>query len=78
MWKHFGPFIKLNKRGVINKSIDKLIINGKTVQNDNEKANALNNCFSTIGNELSKEIPISNHDESFKDCLLDPIEKVFT
>ena len=56
-----------------NNSIDKLVIDGVTIQNDKDIANALNNYFFNIGNELSKQVPDVN--TTFKDYMPDPIEK---
>ena len=73
MWKYLGPILNPAKKGSKNNSIDKLVTDGVTIQNDKDIANALNNYFSNIGNELSKQVPCVN--TTFKDYMPDPIEK---
>ena len=73
MWKYLGPILNPAKKGSKNNSIDKLVIDGVTIQNDKDIANALNNYFSNIENELSKQVPDVN--TTFKDYMPDPIEK---
>ena len=73
MWKYLGPILNPAKKGSKSNSIDKLVIDGVTIQNDKDIANALNNYFSNIGNELSKQVP--DVSTTFKDYMPDPIEK---
>ena len=73
MWKYLGPILNPARKGSKNNSIDKLVIDGVTIQNDKGIANVLNNYFSNIGNELSKQVPDVN--TTFKDYMPDPTEK---
>ena len=75
MWKNLARLLNPDKRGTKHKTVDKLVINGQTIYKDKEIANAFNNFFSNIGNELSKEVPDTNHQKSFKDYLPDPIKQ---
>ena len=61
------------QKGSKNNCIDKLVIDGVAIQNDKDIANAFNNYFSNIGNELSKQVP--DVSTTFKDYMPDPIEK---
>ena len=52
-------------------SVNKLIIDGKTVSNDKKIANALNSHFLNVGPNLANKV---NHSSvSHKDCPLNPI-----
>ena len=73
--KNLAPLLNPDKRGTEHKTVDKLVINGQTIYKDKQIANAFNNFFSNIGNELSKEVPDTNNQKSFKDYLPDPIEQ---
>ena len=42
---------------------------------DKEIANAFNNYFANVGNELSKKVPDTNHQKPFKDYLPDLTEQ---
>ena len=48
-------------------SVGRLVINGKTIKNDKEMANALNTYFTNIGQDLSGEI--IHTEQSFMDYL---------
>ena len=61
MWKYLAPLLNPDKRGTKHKTIDKLVINLQTIYKDKEIANAFNNFFSNVGNELSNEVPDTNH-----------------
>ena len=74
MYKNLAPLMEPDKRGTKHKTVDKLVINGRTIYKDKEIANAFNNFFSNTGNELSNELPDTNHQKPFKDCLVDPIK----
>ena len=65
------PYKKKNKPN--QKSINKLVIDGKAVYNDKQIANALNEYFSSVGNTLSKQI--SNKNRSYKDYLKNPLPR---
>ena len=67
MWKTLSPILNKKKNKPNQKSINKLIIDGKAVYNDKQIANALNEYFSSVGNTLSKQI--SNKNRSYKDYL---------
>ena len=71
MWKTLSPILNKKKNKPNQKSINKLIINGKAVYNDKQIANALNEYFSSVGNTLSKQI--SNKNRSYKNCLKNPL-----
>ena len=47
-----SPILNKKKNKPNQKSINKLIIDGKTVYNDKQIANALNEYFSSVGNTL--------------------------
>ena len=64
-----------DKRGTKHKAVDKFVINGQTIYKDKEIANAFNNFFSNVGNELSKEVSDTNHQKSSKHHLPDPTEQ---
>ena len=66
MCKNVAPLKEPDKRGTKHKAVDKLVINGQTIYKDKEIANAFNNFFSNVGNELSKEVPDTNHQNHSK------------
>ena len=76
MWKALRPILNKKKNKPNQKSIDKLIINGKAVYNDKQIANALNEYFPSVGNTLSKQI--SNKNRSYKDYLKTHYLEAFT
>ena len=53
MWKNLAPLSDPDKKGTKQKTVDNLVINGQTIYKDKEIANAFNNFFSDVGNELS-------------------------
>ena len=55
MWKHLG-YLLCPKRTKKQNSVGRLVINGKTIKNDNEIENAFNTYFTNIGQDLSGEI----------------------
>ena len=67
MWKTLSPILSKKKNKPNQKSINKLIINGKAVYNDKQISNAPKEYFSSVGNTLSKQI--SNKNRSYKDYL---------
>ena len=73
MWKTLSPILNKKKNKPNQKSINKLIINGKAVYNDKQIANALNEYFSSVGNTLSKQI--SNKNRSYKEYLKNPLPR---
>ena len=73
MWKTLSPILNMKKNKPNQKSINKLIIDGKAVYNDKQIANALNEYFSSVGNTLSKQI--SNKNRSYKDYLKNPLPR---
>ena len=73
MWKTLSPILNKKKNKPNQKSINKLIIDGKAVYNDKQIANALNEYFSSVGNTLSKQI--SNKNRSYKDYLKIPLPR---
>ena len=64
-----------DKRGTNHKTGNKCVINGQTIYKDKEIANTFDNYFSNVRNELSKKVPDTNHQRSFKGYLSDPIEQ---
>ena len=64
MWKNLAPLLNPDKRDTKHKTVDKLVINGQTIYKDKEIASAVNNYFSNVGIELSKEVPDTNHQKS--------------
>ena len=63
----------LSKRTKKQNSVGRLVINGKTIKNDKEIANALNTYFTNIGQDLSgKIIPT---EQSFMDYLPNRVPK---
>ena len=73
MWKTLSPILNKKKNKPNQKSINKLIIDGKAVYNNKQIANALNEYFSSVGNTLSKQI--SNKNRSYKDYLRNPLPR---
>ena len=73
MWKTLSPILNKKKNKPNQKSINKLIIDGKAVYNDKQIADALNEYFSSVGNTLSKQI--SNKNRSYKDYLKNPLPR---
>ena len=73
MWKTLSPILNKKKNKPNQKSINKLIIDGKAVYNNKQIANALNEYFSSVGNTLSKQI--SNKNRSYKDYLKNPLPR---
>ena len=72
MWKHLG-YLLCPKRTKKQNSVGRLVINGKTIKNDKEIANALNTYFTNMGQDLSgKIIPT---EQSFKDYLPNRVPK---
>ena len=72
MWKHLG-YLLCPKRTKKRNSVGRLVINGKTIKNDKEIANALNTYFTNIGQDLSgKIIPT---EQSFMDYLPNRVPK---
>ena len=66
MWKHLG-YLLCPKRTKKQNSVGRFVINGKTLKNDKEIANAINTYFTNIGQDLSGEmIPT---EQSFMDYL---------
>ena len=73
MWKTLSPILNKKNNKPNQKSVNKLIIDGKAVYNDKQIANALNEYFSSVGNTLSKQI--SNKNRSYKDYLKNPLPR---
>ena len=73
LWKTLSPILNKKKNKPNQKSINKLIINGKAVYNDKQIANVLNEYISSVGNTLSKQI--SNKNRSYKDYLKNPLPR---
>ena len=61
------------KRTKRQNSVGRLVINGKTIKNDKEIANALNTYFTNIGQQLSGEIILT--EQSFMDYLPNRVPK---
>ena len=72
MWKHLG-YLLCPKRTKKQNSVGRLVINGKTIKNDKEIANALNTYFTNIGHDLSGEIIPT--EQSFMDYLPNRVPK---
>ena len=71
MWKHLNYILNTEKNRDNQISVDKLLINGKTITNDTEIANSLNDHFINIGYNLASTIDTGSN--SFKDYLHDNI-----
>ena len=70
MWKQLGYLLNTKNSKSKRKSVNKLIIDGKTVSNDKEAANALNSHFLNVGCNLANKV---NHSSvSHKDYLFNP------
>ena len=70
MWKQLGYLLNTKNSKSKRSSVNKLIIDGKTVSNDKEIANALNSYFLNVGPNLANKV---NHSSaSHKDYLLNP------
>ena len=59
LWKYLGNVINPNKKGK-QKRINKLIVEGKNIENDDDITDHMNRYFCTVGKELAKEIPAGN------------------
>ena len=71
LWRTLSLILNKKKNKPNQKSISKLIINGKTVQNDKQIVDTLNEYFSNVGNTLSKQI--SSNNRSYMDYLKNPL-----
>ena len=70
MWKQLSYLLDTKISKSKKNSVNKLIIDGKTVSNDKEIANALNSHFLNVGPNLANKV---NHSSiSHKDFLLNP------
>ena len=70
MWKQLGYLLNTKNSKSKRNSVNKLIIDGKTVSNNKEVANALNSYFLNVGPNLTNKV---NHSSaSHKDYLLNP------
>ena len=71
-----SPILNRNKNSKP-KLINKLNINGKTIYNDKDIADAFNNYFANIGKNLSHQIN-NNNSRSFRNYLKNPVsESIF-
>ena len=77
MWKNSAPLFNPERRGAKHKTVDKLVINGQTIYKDKGIANAFNDYFSNVGNELSKELLIQITKNHSKIIYLILLSKVF-
>ena len=75
MWKHLNHIFNTRRNNSHQISIDKFLIIGKTVTNDTETANSLNDHFINIGYNLACAIDTGSN--SFKDYLYDNISNSF-
>ena len=69
MRKNLAPLLNPDNRGTKHKTVDKLVINWQAIHKVKEIANVFNKYFSNVANKLSKEVPDTNHQKSFKDYL---------
>ena len=70
MWNQLSYFLNTKNSKSKRNSVNKLIIDGKTVSNDKEIANALNSHFLNVGPNSANKV---NHSSvSHKDYLLNP------
>ena len=75
MWKHLNYILNTKRNKASQISIDKLLISGKTITNDTEIANLLNDHFINMGYNLASTIDTGSN--SFKDYLHDNISNSF-
>ena len=68
MWKHFGFLLNPNKNNSQNKkSVSKLNINGKTITEDKNIANAFSEYSDDVGSNLANKI-VHSHKINLKSC----------
>ncbi len=60
LWNIFGPIINLSKRNK-KQFIEKLGIDNKSISENADIANTLNQYFTTIGNRLSRGMSVKNN-----------------
>ena len=70
LWEHMGQLLTPTKQARSSKSISKLLVSGKEISGDKQIANALNDYFANVGDNLASNIPTCT--KSFKDYLKDP------
>ena len=67
LWTNLGYLLNPNKHSNNSGAIDKLLIDGKEIKDNNEIVDTLNNYFADTGRNLSDNIPSIK--KSSKDCL---------
>ena len=70
LWEHVGQLLTPTKQARSSKSISKLLVSGKEISGDQQIANAFNDYFANVGDNLASNIPTCT--KSFKDYLKDP------
>ena len=75
MLKHL-EYLLYPKRTKKQNSVERLVINGKTIKNEKEIANAINTYFTNIGQDLSGEIIPT--EQSFLDYLPNRVPKIIS
>ena len=70
LWEHMGQLLTPTKQARSSKSISKLLVSGKEISGEKQIANALNDYFTNVADNLASNTPTCA--KSFKDYLKDP------
>ena len=70
LWEHVGQLLTPTKQARSSKSISKLLVSGKEILGEKQIANALNDYFTNVAENLASNTPTCT--KSFKDYLKDP------
>ena len=64
LWKSLGNVINPDKKAKQNR-VEKLIVDGNYIENEDDIADVMNNYFCTVGKDLAKEIPIGRSHHTY-------------